>query len=128
MRARHLGALGAISLALSLAVSCVALIGADEEPISVAKQLCTCGELGFLGSDCEDDIEERMRNGLEEDRAAWMKAAQEKKCFTSCARSLECYRTVPSCSPVECRSEKSEECCPGLSCKLTETGSHECQP
>ncbi len=125
MRARHLGALG---LALSLAVSCVALIGADEEPMSAAAKLCECDKLKFLGSDCIAQIEERLRNGLEEDRTTWMQEAQKKGCFTSCARVLECYRTVPSCSPVECSSESDDECCSGLSCKVTETGSHECQP
>lgn len=128
MRARRVAALGAIGLALALAVSCVALIGADEHREMVVETLCGCTDLTtLLGSaTCANEVNDRLKDAPEEVRAAWMKAAEARGCLTSCANALACYRVAPACSSDVCRTGEDDECCEGLFCKENESGSFEC--
>jgi hypothetical protein len=115
------GLLGVLGLT---AASCVAIVGADEEWQSAAQILCACDELSFLGASCVPLIEERLRGALEPTRAKWMTEAHKQGCFTDCKNARACFQTAPTCGTDICDSE--DECCPGLSCQSTDTGTKEC--
>jgi hypothetical protein len=107
------GLLGVLGLT---AASCVAIVGADEERLPIAKKLCECSPLDFLGDNCENDVAKRLGQVSDEARADWMRAAEAKGCLASCTNSLECYRIAPTCSKTICNTGLSEECCAGFSC------------
>jgi hypothetical protein len=119
-----------MGLVAALAASCVAIVGADKEPLSVVKKLCECDELStLLGYEgCISVVTTRLNEAQDEERADWMLAAEAKGCFTSCDNILACYRTAPACSPDICHTGEDNECCKGQLCKLTEYGTMECQP
>lgn len=120
-----LGALGVLGVFAALAASCAALVGADEDRVSVAEILCDCPKLDFLGGSCVTEVAKRLGEVSDEARADWMRAADAKECFTSCDKALECYRTAPACSNDLCNTGDSSECCAGLSC---DTESKLCSP
>jgi hypothetical protein len=107
---------GALCVLTAIAGSCAAIIGADEEPVPVARAVCDCPKLNFHTT-CVADVTKRLGEVSEEARVAWMQAAAKKGCFASCSdTSLECYRTAPACSKTLCNTGKNEECCEGFSC------------
>lgn len=108
-----------------LAASCAAIVGADEERVSVAEILCDCPKLDFLGGSCVDNVAKRLSEVSDDARADWMRAAEAKGCLTSCDKALECYRTAPTCSNDLCNTGTTDECCEGLSC---DSASKLCSP
>ena len=115
--ARRAAAFGALGVLAAVAMSCVALVGADEERERVTEAFCKC-ELDFLDGTCKQVIEERLGLVSPETRGAWMQAAEAKGCFVNCTKTLECYRTPPTCSKTDCYSGDTNECCPGFVCDV----------
>jgi len=98
-------------------VSCVAIVGADEEKVPVAEALCDCDPLDFLSATCIGDVTKRLGEVSDGARAEWMRAADAKGCLAGCNdKTLECYRTAPACSMTTCNTSLSDECCAGFSC------------
>lgn len=121
--ARHLAALAALALLSPLAVSCVKIIGADEDPKSIAFELCKCQaeELDFLGpqESCRVTLEARLEGARPETRGPWMEQAIDLDCH-NCQNLLKCYRTPPTCVDDACK--ETDECCEGLVCKSGSCG------
>jgi hypothetical protein len=121
--ARRVAKIGALGILGAIAVSCVAIVGADEGFESAVKNLCSCTDLRFIESTCVDDVSRRLEIVSPEARARWMRDANNKRCFEVCTNALECYRTAPVCSKTTCNSDDSNECCDGFACDPT---SREC--